>query len=273
MKDLSKILTESMKFNIIVNMEITEVLGKAGLEEKEAKVYLALLELGTADVSDIANKAGIKRPTCYLVLEDLKNKGLVSQVPAKINLFTAESPEKLASEMYKKQELYKRFLPNMMALYNTKKDKPQVLLFEGREGLAQVYNKIFSSPTVDFFSTIRDVFKMFPEMPKFLKKKVLDKEIKVREILTQTEADLEYVSWIKQHEYYQSKFAPKNFDEFLTDSAIFGDNVAFFSFKPAVFVVQIHSKEVSQSLKILFDLAWLAGEPYEKVIKEKTALA
>lgn len=161
----------------------------------------------------------------------------------------------------------------MMALYNTKKDKPQVLLFEGREGLAQVYNKIFSSPTVDFFSTIRDVFKMFPEMPKFLKKKVLDKEIKVREILTQTEADLEYVSWIKQHEYYQSKFAPKNFDEFLTDSAIFGDNVAFFSFKPAVFVVQIHSKEVSQSLKILFDLAWLAGEPYEKVIKEKTALA
>lgn len=64
-------------------MEIADVLQKIGLQQKESAVYLALLELGTADVSGIAKKAGIKRPTCYLVLDDLKNRGLVSGKPSR----------------------------------------------------------------------------------------------------------------------------------------------------------------------------------------------
>lgn len=245
-----------------------------GLEEKESRIYLALLELGTASVHPIADKAGIKRPTAYLILEELQKKGLVSLVPRqKKVLYTAESPERLLSDLQKKQELAKRFLPNMMALYNTKQDKPQVLLFEGKEGVAQVYEKIFSSPEVMFFSTIRDVFKMFPDMPKWLQERVRTKQTKFREILTQTPADLEYISWIGQNDYYQSRLAPKDFPEFLTDSAIFGNNVAFFSFSPLVFAVQISSREVSQSLKVLFDMAWMAGLPYGKVIEEKSKRA
>lgn len=250
------------------NMEITEVLQRAGLNEKQASVYLACLELGTGSVEAIAKKAGTKRPTTYLILDELQSRGLVSTVPrAKKILHTAESPELILREVNRREELLKRFMPNLLAVYNARKEKPQVQMFEGREGVGQVYDKIFSSPEVNFFSTIRDVFVMFPDMPKLLRERVIAKQMKVREILTQTEADLEYVSWIKQHEYYQSRFAPKNFPEFLTDSAIFGNHVAFFSFKPAVFAVQIESREISQSLRVLFDLAWMAGEPYEKVIK------
>lgn len=248
-------------------MEIAEVLEKIGLNQKQAAVYLALLELGTASVESIARKAETKRPTTYLVLDDLQAKGLVSIVPrAKKSLYTAESPQQILVDVSRKEELLKRFMPNMLALYNAKKDKPQVLLFEGKEGLAQVYSKVFSSPDVSFFSTIRDVFAMFPDMPKTLQQRVDAKTMRVKEILTQTPADLEYASWIKQSDYYQSRFAPKTFPEFLTDSAIFGNNVAFFSFKPAVFVVQIESQEISQSLKVLFDLAWQAGLPYEKIV-------
>ena len=248
-------------------MDILEVLSQIGLNDKESQVYLGLLELGTATVHPIANKAGIKRPTAYLILDDLQKKGLVSVVPReKKVMYTAESPEKIINDLQKKQELVKRFLPNMLALYNTKKDKPQVLLFEGKEGVAQVYDRIFHSPEISFFSTIRDVFKMFPDMPKTLMKRVETKQTKIRELLTQTPADLEYVTWVKQSEYYQSKFAPKTFPEFLTDSAIFGNSVAFFSFEPQIFAVQIDSKAISQSLKVLFDLAWVAAEPYEKVV-------
>lgn len=256
-------------------MEINDVLKNIGLDEKQAAVYLALLELGTASVQSIAQKALLKRPTTYLILDELKGRGLVSVVPrAKKVLYTAESPEKFLGDLYKKQELLKRFMPNMLALYNAKITKPQVLLFEGKEGVAKVYDKIFASPEVLFFSTIRDVFSMFPEMPKILKKRVETRQTKFRELLTQTSADLEYVTWVKQGEYYQSRFAPKNFSEFLTDSAIFGNSVAFFSFKPTVFAVQIDSREISQSLKVLFDLAWQAGEIYEKVMNDngKTAL-
>lgn len=256
-------------------MEIADILIKIGLNDKEAAVYLALLELGTATVHPIATKAGIKRPTAYLILEQLQHKGLVSVIPReKKVMYTAESPEKLANDLYHKQELVKRFMPNMLALYNAKKDKPQVLLFEGKEGVAQVYAKIFSSPQVDFFSTIRDVFQMFPEMPKWMGDRIEKKQTKFREILTQTPDDLHYLTNIEQGEYYQSRLAPKTFPEFLTDSAIFGNNVAFFSFDPQVFAVQITSKQISQSLKVLYELAWMAAEPYEKIMRreEKTAL-
>jgi len=246
-------------------MEISEVLEQIGLNEKESQVYLALLELGTATVHPIATKANIKRPTTYLILEDLQRKGLVSIIPReKKVMYTAESPEKIIQDLTKKQELVKRFLPNMLALYNAKKDKPQVLMFEGKEGTSKVYDKIFSSPEVLFFSTIREAFHLFPDMPKRLMGLVDDRKIRVREILTQTNADLEYLTWIQQSENYQSHLAPKDFPEFLTDAAIFGNSVAFFSFSPTIFAVQIDNLQISQSLRVLFDLAWQGSEPYKK---------
>ena len=250
-------------------MEIVDILKQIGLNSKESEVYLALLELGTATVHPIANKAGIKRPTTYLILEDLQRKGLVTLVPReKKAMYTAESPEKLLVDLSKKQELVKRFMPNMLALYNAKKDKPQVLLFEGKEGIRQVYDKIFTSPDVQFFSTIRDAFAVFPDMIKWLKDRIETKQTKFREILTQTPDDLHYLTMLDQSEFYQSRLAPKSSPEFLSDSAIFGDNVAFFNFQPQLLAVQITSKQVSQSLKVLYDLAWTAAEPYKLITKK-----
>ena len=51
---------------------ITETLINLGLNEKQAKVYLALLQLGQAGVTAVAEKAGTKRPTTYLILEELR---------------------------------------------------------------------------------------------------------------------------------------------------------------------------------------------------------
>src|SRR3989344_2304159 len=121
-------------------MEIPEILEKIGLNQKEAMVYMALLELGTASVESIALKAGTKRPTTYLILDELQKKGLATLIPrAKKVLYMPESPEKLISDLTRKQELVKRFLPDMLAVYNEPKDKPQVQLFSGVSGIKQVY--------------------------------------------------------------------------------------------------------------------------------------
>ena len=60
-------------------MTITkEKLQELGLSEKEARVYLALFELGPSVVSGLAKKAGINRSTTYVILETLAKRGLVS---------------------------------------------------------------------------------------------------------------------------------------------------------------------------------------------------
>ena len=78
-----------------------------GLSEKEAEIYIALLELEVATVQEIAKKTGINRSSSYVVLESLKKKGLVGISEDKsIQQFFASSPEVLlraASESAKKQ--------------------------------------------------------------------------------------------------------------------------------------------------------------------------
>lgn len=44
-------------------MNIAPILQSIGLTEKEAKVYAAILELGTATILKISQKAELKRPT------------------------------------------------------------------------------------------------------------------------------------------------------------------------------------------------------------------
>ena len=57
-------------------MNYIQDLQQIGLTEKEAKVYLAALELGEKAVQVIAQKAGVNRATTYFILESLIEKGL-----------------------------------------------------------------------------------------------------------------------------------------------------------------------------------------------------
>ena len=61
------------------------LLSSIGLQQKEAKVYLALLELEQGTVSKIAKLSGLKRPTIYLILDDLIKNGYVTELPDQVN--------------------------------------------------------------------------------------------------------------------------------------------------------------------------------------------
>ncbi len=244
-------------------MDMIEVLEKLGLNEKQASVYVALLELGTASVYGIAQKAGIKRPTTYLVLDELKQKGLVNVIPRnKKILYAAESPEQLSFDLKKKQDLLSHSLPQLLASFNKRKDKPQVQLYEGKEGVRQVYEKIFNSGGVSLFGTTQEVAKMFPEGLASFLKNISEKRIQVKELIIHSPQDDEYRQAAQKMPNHQFRFVPIGLT-FPTDSALFGDSVVFFSFQPELFAVMITSREVSQSLKTLFELAWRSAEVME----------
>ncbi len=250
-------------------MEISDVLNQTGLNQKQAGVYLALLELGTASVQLIAAKAGLKRPTTYLILDELQQKGIVSIIPrAKKALYTAESPEKLIYDLRKKEELLKSTMPNLLALFNAKKEKPNVQLFEGKEGVKQIYQKIYSANEVWFFGTPADALKVDPETLVQFLKRAQEINLTVRDVMGYSKENLEYAKIATKDKNYQARFLP-NEKNFLTDNAIFGDTVVFFSFRPTIFAVSITSKEISHAIKILFEFAWESAEPYEKVIKKQ----
>jgi predicted DNA-binding transcriptional regulator len=117
--------------------EIVENLKSVGLEEKEAKIYLALLKFGQANVSDIADEAGIKRPTAYVVLDELRKKGLVLKIPhAKKTIFAAKTPDEFFDQTIANINQFEKILPKLRSM-NPSKKAIKTVYFEGADGLKE----------------------------------------------------------------------------------------------------------------------------------------
>ena len=58
--------------------DLIKILQYFNLTGAEAKVYLANLELGKATAYQVADVAQIKRPTAYVIVESLMQKGLIT---------------------------------------------------------------------------------------------------------------------------------------------------------------------------------------------------
>jgi sugar-specific transcriptional regulator TrmB len=241
-------------------MELQEVLKNIGLDEKETATYMAVLELGTASVYSIAKKAELKRPSVYRILDQLKQRGLVATVPRiKKQLYTAESPERIVGELQRKTEIMKRYMPDFLAFYNSNKEKPQVQLFEGKEAVRQIYQKIYNGPEVWFFGSVREITTLYPEEFKVFSQRVKNGSLKARDLFASSEVDTDFGKKALQYPNYQIRFLKDVNQKFITDCAIYGDVIAFFSFRPQIFVVTISSKEIATTFKTLYEFAWKAA--------------
>lgn len=120
-------------------MEIREALQTLGLSDKESAVYIALLQLGRASAYAIAVKSGLKKPTTYVVLDELIEKGLVVQVPReKKQLYIARPPEEAFAVAQEKLDLAKKKLPELLAITKGQSTKVNAIYFEGVEGIKRL---------------------------------------------------------------------------------------------------------------------------------------
>jgi predicted transcriptional regulator len=119
-------------------MDAVAQLKTLGLSDKEARCYVALVGLGQATAYRVAQKAKLKIPIVYVVLDELRRKGLVLKVPqAKKQLFSAKAPDELFA-VYEEQLRYaKRALPELLAAASGN-DRVRVLYFEGTEGMREM---------------------------------------------------------------------------------------------------------------------------------------
>jgi sugar-specific transcriptional regulator TrmB len=117
---------------------LEQTLKNIGFEDKEAKIYLALLQLGPSDAKAISLKSGIKKPTTYVILESLRQKNAVLFLPnAKKKLFAAKKPDEIFEEANKRIHSAFSQLPLLNALSRNSKEKAMVTYYEGKAGYAQ----------------------------------------------------------------------------------------------------------------------------------------
>ena len=126
------------------------MLRDAGLTDGEAKVYLALLELGDSTTGPIVEKSGVARCIVYQLLERLAQKGLATYViKEKTKHYQAASPQSLLdyigrrkSKLEESGRKIEEMIPKLMALQQSA-SAPEARIYLGFRGMVSAHEKIY----------------------------------------------------------------------------------------------------------------------------------
>ena len=146
-----------------MKLEYIEKLQDIGLNDKQARAYLALLELGRGSAASVASKSGLKPPTAYVILKELIARGFVRRIPkAKKQLFIAESPDVALTLFEERIAGFKEAIPGLDALAKGIGTlKTRTLFFEGMSGMRNAYmyrrDELKNSEYLAYFATAQDV--------------------------------------------------------------------------------------------------------------------
>jgi sugar-specific transcriptional regulator TrmB len=219
-----------------------------------------LLELGKAEVSDIARVAGIKRPTAYFVLKDLEAKGFISSSPSdKIQHFVAESPQKiLALEKNKIAEL-ENALPGLLGLGSRSEYKPGTRFFTGKEGVRSVYEESLLQPKGSEMLAIGNaqiVEESIPGFQEWYIKRRVQNNIRMRALTPGTSGSIA-VKKRDAAELRQTRLLePDQFTE-PAEINIYGNKVSAVSLIENELVgIIIESKVLAAAQRQLFEILW-----------------
>ena len=236
-------------------MNLIQELSHFDLGPKEATLYLALLELGTATVIDLSKKTAIKRTTVYDLLLELEKKELLFQTKkGKKRLFIAQTPDKLQKSIEEKQNRLESLMPALKALVNTTGTKPVIRYHEGIEGIKEVYRDTLSHSGELLAFISENIFeKLGQDFSNEYKQKRKNADIVVRILAPETSEPETTKEDLRTFRYVNKDNFP-----FTMELNIYGNKVAIMSFKEEMGIV-IESNEISKNLSYLFELAWIGA--------------
>jgi len=242
-----------------------------GFQEKEASVFLSLLELGPSTATEIARKAGINRTTSYDILESLSSRGLISLIPeAKIQKYAAQDPKKVIDFLENKVRNTKKqlekatsLLPELMSVYNTK-EKPRVKFYEGIEEMKEAFEDTLTAKNeILAYAVGEDMYKALSEkyFNDYFKKRVA-KNISVRVIAPDDEGTKKVIE-NDAEELRTTLLVPKETFYFSVETNIYNNKVLLISWREK-FAVLVESAQIADSQRKMFELAWMGAKSINK---------
>ncbi len=246
----------------MVNWE--ERLGRLDFSPNEAKVYLALLELGPSSCGPICQKTGLYRVMAYNVLENLLAKGLISYFTKNNRrTFHVESPEKILDAI-KEQEFEAGLLvADLKKIRPSEKKDEGVRLYEGLYGVRAAQENYF-----EIMEKGRGEYLMFGASLQLHEK--LDtffnyfhqrrSSLKIRARLLFNENNRAYGNLKKKFGPVEVRYMPENV---ITPSwtSVYGDTVLIGIFGDKPLALSVNNQKLAESFRNYFELMWRLGKP------------
>ena len=255
-----------------INIKLKNTLLAGGFSDKEAGVYISLLELGKGTVSVIARKAGINRTTGYDILGSLVEKGVISVSGKKPKQeYVAESPETIKKYILQEIENKKdalleveKIVPELTTLHNVA-GRPSVRFYEGIDGLRQVYEDTLTShEPIRAYATVDDMHKGLPNyFPEYYKRRA-GAGIAIRAVIPATEIGRDRKTKDAK-EMRETALVPADKYYFHPEINIYDNKVMIASWREKLGII-IESAEIADAMKKIYELAWAEAKRLDKEI-------
>ncbi len=234
-----------------------------GLNEREAIVYIALLQVDTASVIELAKKTKINRSTTYTVLDSLAEKGLVGEIQiGKKTHYQAERPERLETFVENQKILLeeqskklKDIIPMLKSVTRGSGERPVVKFFEGRDGIVNSTEEFFAGEEKNdlaYFFYPNDLMDnaLTDEEKKRFHTIRMKKNIKAKILYTRKGGDLASDAMGERIRIDGKRYP------ITCDIAIYKDKVRMNTMGKSFSGIFIKSKDISDTLRSIFNLAY-----------------
>jgi len=250
---------------------VNEFLAKFGLTKNETEIYLFLLEYGATIASMIGKRLHIKRVTVYASLEAMQRKELVQTFKKNnVTYFQAVSPEEIVSickeKIRRDQELKEQAENALPQLRNLAKSQTKGLFevkgkmkyYQGIEAVKQLINETLEEGPIEQLCFGINEFhtKHFDDAWIDYTKKRVKVGMAVRSIQPKNKNSVAYKKRDKE-ELRKTKLIPEKKFTANCELNIIGDMIALFTThgdEPTG--TKIYNKEMAETLRNLFEIAW-----------------
>lgn len=245
------------------SMEVIRGLEAFGLDEKEVKVYLAGLEIGTASVLELSRRTELPRTTLYPILERLEHQGVFKVGKQKnTTVYIAELPDVLNRHLEDRAALFSKTLPALVTIHGSVHEGPGVTFYEGSDGFKRVWKAIMNSGVKEYrLITSGTGLLDYAKEPYIVKRVIaerLQKKILSKQLIRDSKDARKIVEKDKE-ELRESRFLPSDIN-LPSTVIIFADQVAFITTRKENMMILLASGDVALTYKTLFDLIWDKAE-------------
>jgi sugar-specific transcriptional regulator TrmB len=220
-------------------MTIESALQNIGLSKQEAAVYLSALKLGLAKVSEIAQKANIKREAAYYVLKSLQEKGFVSEtIKSGVKYYGAIQPKRileiLGEEKQRKVESVKEVLPELESLQKISLERPKIEVYEGIEGFKTAISKLIEKENQEIYCYVPErILHFLPTFHPQFRRKRRERNVRFKMITEKTKF-MEEIKKADKEEIRETRF---------NNHIMKNVNTAFYILPDAVLILKANEKE------------------------------
>jgi len=232
-------------------MDIHSALQSFGLSDKESKIYIELLPLGTVKLQDIAKRAGYPRSTVYHTLNYLTNKGLVAKIIRdNVTYYTATDPNELKAQLKEKEHLIDSILPSLHSLKLSSKEPSSVEIYEGFNGVQTILSDLVKvRQQVYYFGGYGNSLSTLKHLPNYTRIQRIEKKIHSKIVYDPVDEPILHTK--EYQEFSELRFLDE-FKDFPCMIFVYGDKVSMFSHKTDLVGIIIKNKDFAEAMKRIF---------------------